>query len=132
VDVVYLAGVERFAPGLFMVSRRDPFYRCAMRQYPRDFSNDPAYTAKQSDLPSSHGRYAREIRRIGGFMCYNCGCQMPNNDMGKADNITNETFQKASAAMDMTVKESRQNALELLEKVLASKEVSSDKNWKPE
>lgn len=65
-------------------------------------------------------------------MCYNCGCEMPNNDMGKPENITNETFEKASDAMGMSVKESRENALELLEKVLASKEVSTDKTWKPE
>jgi hypothetical protein len=56
---------------------------------------------------------------------------MPNNDMGKRENITNETFEKAAAGMDMSVKESRKNALELLEKVLASKEESKDKNWKP-
>lgn len=65
-------------------------------------------------------------------MCYNCGCQMPNNDMGKAENITNETFQQAADAMGMTAAESRKNALELLEKVLASKEQGTDKNWKPE
>ena len=65
-------------------------------------------------------------------MCYNCGCQMPNNDMGKAENITNETFQQAADAMGMTEAESRKNALELLEKVLASKEQGTDKNWKPE
>lgn len=63
-------------------------------------------------------------------MCYNCGCQMPNNDMGKPENITNETFEKAADAMGMSVKESRKNALELLEKVLAAKEESKDKNWK--
>ena len=65
-------------------------------------------------------------------MCYNCGCQMPNNDMGKSENITNETFEKASDAMGMSVKESRKNALDLLEKVLAAREESTDKNWKPE
>lgn len=52
--------------------------------------------------------------------------------MGMAENITNETFEKAADAMGMSVKESRQNALELLEKVLGSKEESTDKNWKPE
>lgn len=65
-------------------------------------------------------------------MCYNCGCQMPNNDMGKTENITNETFEKAADAMGMSIKESKKNALELLEKVLASKQESPDKNWKPE
>ena len=56
---------------------------------------------------------------------------MPNNDMGKPENITNETFEKAADAMGISVKESQENALELLEKVLASKEQSEAKNWKP-
>jgi hypothetical protein len=57
---------------------------------------------------------------------------MPNNDMGKTENITNETFKNASVAMGMSVKESRKNALDLLEKVLAAKDESPDKNWKPD
>ena len=65
-------------------------------------------------------------------MCYNCGCQMPNNDMGKEENITNETFDRAAEAMGLTPRESKKNALELLEKVLAAKEERTDKNWKPE
>ena len=64
-------------------------------------------------------------------MCYNCGCQMPNNDMGKAENVTNATFEKAADAMGTSLTEARQNALDLLEKVLASNEESSDKNWQP-
>jgi len=65
-------------------------------------------------------------------MCYNCGCRMPNNDMGNAKNITNMTFDQAAEAMGMSVEESKNNALQLLEKVLASKEQSTDKDWKPE
>ena len=64
-------------------------------------------------------------------MCYNCGCQMPNSDMGKPENITNKSFDEAAAAMGLSAKESKENALELLKKVLASKEESADKNWKP-
>jgi len=56
---------------------------------------------------------------------------MPNNDMGKPENITNKTFEEAAEAMGQSVKESKKNALELLEKVLAAKEESKDKNWKP-
>ncbi len=52
--------------------------------------------------------------------------------MGKPENITNETFEKAADAMGMSVKESRKNALDLLEKVLAAREELADKNWKPE
>ncbi|HLA95781.1 MAG TPA: hypothetical protein VK612_08675 [Pyrinomonadaceae bacterium] len=56
---------------------------------------------------------------------------MPNNDMGKTENITNETFEKAADAMGMSLKESREIALHLLAKVLAAKEEGTDKNWKP-
>jgi hypothetical protein len=57
---------------------------------------------------------------------------MPNNDMGDPKNITNKTFEEASEAMGQTVKESKKNAQELLGKVLAAKEQSKDRNWKPE
>lgn len=64
-------------------------------------------------------------------MCYNCGCQMPNNDMGKEENITNAKFKDAAEAMGLSEEESKRNALELLQKVLASPEQSTDKNWIP-
>ena len=64
-------------------------------------------------------------------MCYNCGCGMPNNDMGMEENITTEKFETAAEAMGMSPEESRQNALELLKKVVAADEVSTEKNWKP-
>jgi len=51
--------------------------------------------------------------------------------MGKAENITNKTFQDAAEAMGLSPKESKQNALELLQKVLSSDEESTDKNWQP-
>jgi hypothetical protein len=56
---------------------------------------------------------------------------MPNNDMGKEENITNKTFEQAAEAMGLSVRESKQNALELLQKVLSTKEESTDKNWQP-
>jgi hypothetical protein len=31
-------------------------------------------------------------------MCWNCGCMMPDNDMGNPDNITTETLRKAARA----------------------------------
>lgn len=65
-------------------------------------------------------------------MCYNCGCRMPNNDMGKAENITNQKFEDAAEAMGLTAQQSRENALDLLADVLASKEHSTEKTWKPE
>ena len=65
-------------------------------------------------------------------MCYNCGCQMPNNDMGNSKNITNKTFEEAAKAMGQSMKEARTNAQELLKKVLAAREESQNKDWKPE
>ena len=64
-------------------------------------------------------------------MCYNCGCGMPNNDMGKPESITNKTFEEAASAMGQSAKDAKTNANKLLEKVLAAKEQSQDKNWKP-
>jgi hypothetical protein len=64
-------------------------------------------------------------------MCYNCGCGMPNNDMGMDENITNKTFDEVAEAMGLSARESKKNALELLQKVLNSDEESTDKNWKP-
>jgi len=51
--------------------------------------------------------------------------------MGKEENITNKTFEQAAEAMGLSVRESKQNALELLQKVLSTKEESTDKNWQP-
>ena len=31
-------------------------------------------------------------------MCWNCGCMMPDNDMGNKDNITTEMLRKAAKA----------------------------------
>lgn len=31
-------------------------------------------------------------------MCWNCGCMMPENDMGNPDNITTEALRKAAKA----------------------------------
>jgi hypothetical protein len=56
---------------------------------------------------------------------------MPNNDMGKPENITNKSFEKAADAMGQSVKDARTNAHALLEKVLAAKEESQEKNWRP-
>lgn len=42
-------------------------------------------------------------------MCYNCGCKMPNNVHGKAENIVNKTFRNAAKAMDMSYEDSLKN-----------------------
>lgn len=31
-------------------------------------------------------------------MCWNCGCMMPESDMGSKDNITTESMHKAAKA----------------------------------
>lgn len=64
-------------------------------------------------------------------MCYNCGCGMPNNDMGKAETITNKSFEEAAKAMGQSAADAKKNAQELLARVLNAKEESQDKNWKP-
>ncbi len=51
-------------------------------------------------------------------MCYNCGCQMPDNDMGNPDNITNKTFEEAAKAAGQNAEEAKKNTLELLQKAL--------------
>jgi hypothetical protein len=64
-------------------------------------------------------------------MCYNCGCGMPNNDMGNPKNITNQTFEEASRAMGDSPKKAKENARALLEKVLAAPQERTEKEWKP-
>lgn len=47
-------------------------------------------------------------------MCYNCGCDNPDDDMGNSDNITNATFEKAAKAWGQTKDEAMKNTLQLL------------------
>jgi hypothetical protein len=56
---------------------------------------------------------------------------MPNNDMGKPGNITNKTFEQAASEMGQSPQDAKKNAHELLAKVLAAKQESQDKNWRP-
>lgn len=51
-------------------------------------------------------------------MCYNCGCEMPDNDMGDSKNITNKTFEEAANAAGQSPEEAKKNVLHLLKKVL--------------
>ena len=59
-------------------------------------------------------------------MCYNGGCQMPDNDMGDPRNITNKTFEEASKAAGQSPEEAKQNALELLQKTLGEKQQAKE------
>lgn len=42
-------------------------------------------------------------------MCLNCGCGMPEDDMGNPDNITMQTLRKAAKASNMTLKDTVEN-----------------------
>ena len=42
-------------------------------------------------------------------MCLNCGCNMPDDDMGNPDNLTMENLQKAAKASNMSLKDTVNN-----------------------
>lgn len=60
-------------------------------------------------------------------MCYNCGCNLPDDDMGKGHAgidvnggaITNKTFQAVSQAFGMEEQDAKKNTLELLQKEIS-------------
>lgn len=60
-------------------------------------------------------------------MCYNCGCQMPDNDMGKGNvskgggSLTDADFEHMAKVWGMSVEESKRNTLELLKEQLEKK-----------
>ena len=54
-------------------------------------------------------------------MCYNCGCDNPDDDMGNSDNITSKTFEKAAKAWGQTKEEAMSNTLKLLDKKVRNK-----------
>jgi len=49
-------------------------------------------------------------------MCYNCGCGMPDDDMGNPDNITEENIKKAAKASNQSVEDAKKNILAELQK----------------
>lgn len=51
-------------------------------------------------------------------MCYNCGCGMPDDNLGDPKNITNKTFEEAARAASQSPEEAKRNTLQLLKKVL--------------
>lgn len=48
-------------------------------------------------------------------MCYNCGCQNPDDDMGHPDNITNSTLHHLSEHWGKTFDETRLLVLKAME-----------------
>jgi hypothetical protein len=59
-------------------------------------------------------------------MCYNCGCQMPDNDMGNPKNITNKTFDEASKAAGQSAEEAKKNTMALLQKTLDAEQSTQE------
>lgn len=58
-------------------------------------------------------------------MCYNCGCGMPDDDMGDPKNITNKTIDELSEINGM----SRKKTLEEIKKSV-EKELEKEKEGK--
>jgi hypothetical protein len=48
-------------------------------------------------------------------MCMNCGCGQPNEDHGKAANITAQALKDAAEANGQTLRESAQHIIETVE-----------------
>jgi hypothetical protein len=57
-------------------------------------------------------------------MCYNCGCGLPNDPMGKGKvaegggSLTDDDFKVMADKWEMTVEETKKNTLELLKSEL--------------
>ena len=60
-------------------------------------------------------------------MCYNCGCGMPEDDMGKGKisegggALTEDDFKKLAKDWGMSVEEAKKNAYELLKQQFGKK-----------
>lgn len=62
-------------------------------------------------------------------MCYNCGCGMPDDDMGMGNagvdpngkSITNKTFKAAADSQGMSEEDAKKNVLEMLKKQVGEK-----------
>ena len=53
-------------------------------------------------------------------MCFNCGCGVPDDNMGKPDmaggSLTEKSFTEMAKAWDMTVEEAKKNVYKELKK----------------
>ena len=54
-------------------------------------------------------------------MCINCGCGMPDNNMGDPKLITTKTFEEAAKAAGQSSEEAKKNVYEYLKKELEKK-----------
>jgi hypothetical protein len=48
-------------------------------------------------------------------MCYNCGCDAPDDDMGHPDNITNHTFHHLGERLGKSENETKELVLKAIE-----------------
>ena len=48
-------------------------------------------------------------------MCYNCGCEAPDDDMGHPDNITNHTFHHFAEKLGKSEEETKRMVLRAIE-----------------
>lgn len=48
-------------------------------------------------------------------MCYNCGCQNPEDDMGDPDNITTQTINHLAGHWGKSIDETKSTLLKMLE-----------------
>ncbi len=55
-------------------------------------------------------------------MCYNCGCDIPQDNMGSVDNITDDTFKDLADHWGVSIDEAKLKVLKLIE----SQELSQD------
>lgn len=55
-------------------------------------------------------------------MCFNCGCDIPDDNMGKVDvtgaSLTEKSFDEMAREWGMTVEETKKNVYKLLKKQL--------------
>ena len=60
-------------------------------------------------------------------MCYNCGCQLPNDDMGKGKvtegggSLTEDDLKKMAEKWGMSLEQTKQNIYDLLKNELEKK-----------
>ena len=62
-------------------------------------------------------------------MCYNCGCGLPDDDMGQGNagsdpngkSITNKTFEEAAKSQGMNAEDAKRETLKLLKEELGEK-----------
>lgn len=58
-------------------------------------------------------------------MCYNCGCGIPNDNMGKDDakgaSLTDVSFEDMAREWGMSIEETKKNVLKLLKEQIENK-----------